>query len=35
MVPVTEWMSNYMPQFYVDVITYPSPKFDAGLAGLC
>ena len=25
-------MSDYIPQFYVDVITYPCPNIDAGLA---
>ena len=27
-------MSNYIPVFYLDVITYPCPNPDAGLADL-
>ena len=35
---VVAWMSKYMyiPQFYVDVLSWPSPKPNrAGLADLC
>ena len=28
-------MSNYTPLFYMDVITYPRPDPDAGLANIC
>ena len=34
-VDVRSWLSNYTPFFYMDVITYPFPNLDAGLANLC
>ena len=29
------WMSNYIPLFYMFVITYPCPNPDAGLGYIC
>ena len=34
-VEVGAWMSNYIPLFHEDVITYPCPNHNAGLASLC
>ena len=28
-------MSNYIPLFYIDIITYPCHMFDARLADIC
>ena len=28
-------MSNWIPQFYVDAITYPCPNSNFGLANFC
>ena len=33
-VEVGTWMNNHTPLFNVDIITYPCPKSDAGLASL-
>ena len=29
------WRSNYIPLFYMNVMAYPCPNPDAGLAKLC
>ena len=31
---VRAWIQNYIPLFYIDVITYPYPKLNAALAKL-
>ena len=28
-------LSNYIPHFYVDVIIYPCPRLNPGLANFC
>ena len=33
-IDVRAWMSNYISQYYVNVITNPCPYFDAGLNNL-
>ena len=32
---IKAWMSDWIPQFYMDVITYQFPNFDTGLDNLC
>ena len=34
-IEVRAWMSNYIPLFYMDVITHPCHNSDAGLNNLC
>ena len=34
-IEVWAWIHNYIPLFYVDVITYPLPKLNAGLSNVC
>ena len=34
-VEIRTWMSNYIPLFYMFVITYPCPNPDAGLGNFC